>query len=115
MLPGVMPSKGLMAHLVLTLQTRRIIIEPQIMRRFCQHQMILSIDLLNDFDMGIIPLYERTCTNSNKMVGDSLYLLHYAIDTLSTITSFSITDRDQKVISPGSSLYERNYECRGPV
>ena len=73
-------------------------IEPQIMRRFCQHQMILSTDLLKDFDIGIIPFYERT--NNNKMVGDSLYLLHYAVDPLSTITSFSVTDRDLKVISP---------------
>ena len=79
-------------------------IEPQIMRRFCQHQMILSTDLLKDFDIGIIPFYERT--NNNKMVGDSLYLFHYAVDSLSTITSFSVTDRDLKVISPVSSLYE---------
>ena len=40
------------------------------------------------------------------MVGDSLYLLHYAVDQLSTITSFSITDNDQQVILPVSSLYE---------
>jgi len=58
----------------------------------------------SDFDIGIIPFYDRI--NSNKMVGDSLYLLHYAVDQLSTITSFSITDNDQKVILPVSSLYE---------
>ena len=66
--------------------------------------MILSTDLLKDFDIGIILFYERT--NNNKMVGDSLYLLHYVVDPLSTITSFSVTDRDLKVISPVSSLYE---------
>ena len=78
-------------------------IEPQIMR-FCQHQTIVSTDLLKDFDIGVIPFYNRI--NSNKMVGDSLYLLRYAIDPLSTITSFSVTDNDQKVILPVSSLYE---------
>ena len=79
-------------------------VEPQIMRRFCQHQMILRTDLLKDFDIGVIPFYERT--NNNNLVGDSFYLLHYAIDPLSIITSFSITNHDQKVISPVSSLYE---------
>ena len=52
----------------------------------------------------MIPFHERT--NNNNLVGDSFYLLHYAVDPLSIITSFSITNHDQKVISPVSSLYE---------
>lgn len=79
-------------------------IESQIMRKFCQHQMILSTDLLKDFDISVIPFCDRT--NNNKTVGDLLYLLRYTVDPLSTISSFSVTDHDQKVISPVSSLYE---------
>lgn len=85
--------------------TNKKAIEPQIMRRFCQHQQIvLSTEKYNEADFPTFQFYGKE--SKAKSVGNSLYLLHYATRSLSEITSFSVTNCDLDSISPLSPAYE---------
>jgi len=83
-------------------------IEPQIMRRFCQHQAILTANIPEDFDMSPIHFQEKP----NKSIGNSLYLLQFATEPLNLIKSFAFTNEDSKITSPLPPLYEEVMDAK---
>ena len=79
-------------------------IEPQIMRKFTQHQMILNSDYANNADLDIFPFYKQQ--NKIESIGNTLYLLRFTTNPLSELTSFAVTDDDAKAISSLPPLFE---------
>ena len=79
-------------------------IEPQIMRRFCQHQAIYSEDMSCAEIQSILP-HDHQQEDRSKTNCNSLFLLHYATNPLDKITTFVWT-MDMKAIFPVPPFYE---------
>ena len=80
-------------------------IEPQIMRKFTQHQMILSSDCAENADTDIFQFHIQQ-QNKVEGMGNTLYLLHFTTTPLSKLSSFAVTDDDVNAISPLPPLFE---------
>ena len=70
--------------------TNNKIIEPQIMRKFTQHQMILNSDCAENADIGIFQFHKQQ-QNKVESMGNTLYLLRFTICSLSELPSFCVS------------------------
>ena len=75
------------------------------MRKFTQHQMILSSDCAENANTDI---FQFNVQQQSKVeaLENTLYLLHYTITPLNELPSFAVTNDDVNAISPLPPLFE---------
>lgn len=85
--------------------TNNKVTEPQIMRRFCQHQIMYSEDTPFKELVTTVP-YSYQQNDRTRTTCNFLCLLHYAIDSLDTIITFAWTDDMKAAVPPLPPYYE---------
>jgi len=79
-------------------------IEPQIMRRFSEHQAIYNEDIAFEEFKSILP-HNQQQEDKSRTISNSFFLLHYSNDPLETIKTFTWTN-DMNAILPLPPFHE---------